>query len=147
MCIPVTAGAKCAGRRLAYVQMAVGIVIRALLVDDDSNILLAFADLIQEARLLEMHERLRTRSRLCLAGRDGQDGRTLLDIATRGGAAALARPELGRIRVGAPFDACTVDLGHPSLADLDPAQALDALMLSGTAAPIDRVFVGGQRRR
>jgi cytosine/adenosine deaminase-related metal-dependent hydrolase len=56
-------------------------------------------------------------------------------------------PSSGEIRVGAPFDACTVDLGHPSLADLDPALALDALLLSGTAAPIDRVFVGGQRRR
>ena len=115
-----------------------------LALGSDSN---AVVDLIQEARLLEMHERLRTRSRLCLANPDGQVGRNLLDIATRGGAAALGRPELGQIRVGAPFDACTVDLGHPSLADLDPAQALDALMLSGTAAPVDRVFVGGQRRR
>ena len=104
-----------------------------LALGSDSN---AVVDLIQAARLLEMHERLRTRSRLCLADPDGQVGRNLLDIATRGGAAALGRPELGRIRVGAPFDACTVDLGHPSLADLDPAQALDALMLSGTAAPV-----------
>jgi formimidoylglutamate deiminase len=110
----------------------------------DSN---AVVDLIQEARLLEMHERLRTRSRLCLADPTGQVGRNLLRIATRGGAAALGRPELGQIRVGAPFDAITVDLGHPALTDLDPRHALDALFLSGTAAPVDRVFVGGQRRR
>ena len=115
-----------------------------LALGSDSN---AVVDLVQEARLLEMHERLRTRARLCLAGADGQVGRTLLDIATRGGAAALGRSDLGRLRVGAPFDACTVDLGHPSLADLDPVHALDALLLAGTAAPVDRVFVGGVRRR
>jgi formimidoylglutamate deiminase len=115
-----------------------------LALGSDSN---AVIDLIQEARLLEMHERLRTRSRLCLADARGQLGRNLLHMATRGGAAALGRPELGQIRVGAPFDACTVDLGHPVLADLEPAHALDALLLSGTAAAIDRVFVGGQRRR
>lgn len=115
-----------------------------LALGSDSN---AVVDLVQEARLLEMHERLRTRSRLCLADAGGQVGRNLLRIATRGGAAALARPELGQIRVGAPFDAITVDLGHPFLADQGPTHALDALLLSGTAAPIDRVFVGGQRRR
>jgi len=115
-----------------------------LALGSDSN---AVVDLIQEARHLEMHERLRTRSRLCLADPIGQVGRNLLRIATRGGAAALGRPELGQIRVGAPFDAVTVDLGHPGLSELDPPHALDALFLSGTAAPIDRVFVGGQRRR
>ena len=114
-----------------------------LALGSDSN---AVIDLVQEARLLEMHERLRTRARLCLAGADRQVGQALLDIATVGGARALGRPELGQIRVGAPFDACTVDLAHPTLAHLDPTDALDALLLSGTAAPIDRVFVAGVRR-
>jgi formimidoylglutamate deiminase len=114
-----------------------------LALGSDSN---AVVDLVQEARLLEMHERLRTRARLCLAGPD-QVGRTLLDIATRGGALALGRPDLGRLCVGAPFDACTVDLGHPTLAGIDPAYALDALLLAGTAAAVDRVFVGGTRVR
>ncbi|MBK7824491.1 formimidoylglutamate deiminase [Nannocystis sp.] len=116
------------------VQLALG---------SDSN---AVVDLVQEARLLEMHERLRTRARLCLADRDGHVGHALLSLATRGGARSLGRTELGEIRVGAPFDACTVDLDHPSLARIDPALALDALLLSGTAAAIDRVFVGGVRR-
>ncbi len=114
-----------------------------LALGSDSN---AVVDLVQEARLLEMHERLRTRSRLCLADNNGQVGLPLLGITTRGGARSLGRAELGEIRVGAPFDACTIDLGHPSLAHLDPSLALDALLLSGTAAPIDRVFVGGVRR-
>ena len=115
-----------------------------LALGSDSN---AVVDLVQEARLLEMHERLRTRARLCIADGEHQPGRTLLDIATRGGALSLGRPELGRLRVGAPFDACTVDLAHPILAGIDPANALDALLLSGTAAAIDRVFVGGTRLR
>jgi formimidoylglutamate deiminase len=115
-----------------------------LALGSDSN---AVVDLVQEARLLEMHERLRTRARLCLADASGQVGRALLDIATRGGALALGRPELGRLRVGAPFDACTFDLGHPTLAHLDPTDALDAALLSGTAAVVDRVFVGGHRLR
>lgn len=109
----------------------------------DSN---AVIDLVQEARLLEMHERLRAQARLCLAGPDGV-GRTLLDIATLGGARALGCPELGRLSPGNPFDACAADLDHPHLADLPAGQAHDALWLSGTAAAIDRVFVGGARRR
>lgn len=115
-----------------------------LALGSDSN---AVIDLVQEARLLEMHERLRDQARLRLAGPDGMVGRTLLDIATVGGARALGRPDLGRLVPGAPFDACTVDLDHPHLADLPPDQALDALFLSGTAAAIDRVFVAGVRRR
>jgi formimidoylglutamate deiminase len=114
-----------------------------LALGSDSN---AVVDLVQEARLLEMHERLRTRARLCVTGPEGQVGQSLLGIATRGGARSLGRPDLGQIRVGAPFDACTVDLDHPSLAHVDPIHALDALLLSGTAAPIGRVFVGGVRR-
>jgi len=114
-----------------------------LALGSDSN---AVIDLVQEARLLEMHERLRAQARLCLAGPDPV-GRTLLDIATRGGARALGRPELGRLAPGSPFDACAADLDHPHLADLPDDQAHDALWLSGTAAAIDRVFVGGVRRR
>lgn len=116
----------------------------SLALGSDSN---AVIDLIQEARLLEMHERLRAQARLCLAGPQGSVGRALLNIATIGGARALGRGELGRLTAGAPFDACTADLDHPTLAHLEPSQALDALLLAGTAAAIDRVFVGGVRRR
>lgn len=115
-----------------------------LALGSDSN---AVIDLVQEARLLEMHERLRAQARLCLTGPDGQVGRALLDIATVGGARSLGRPELGRLVPGAPFDACTVDLDHPHLAGLPPAQTLDALWLAGTAAAVDRVYVAGVRRR
>jgi len=109
----------------------------------DSN---AVIDLIQEARLLEMHERLRSGRRLCLCPADGQLGLALLRAATIAGASALGRPDLGALTVGAPFDAITVDRDHPSLADVAPEHLLDALMLAGSAAPVDRVYIAGRRR-
>lgn len=115
-----------------------------LALGSDSN---AVIDLIQEARLLEMGERLRTGRRLCLRPPSGELGLALLGAATVGGASSLGRPELGRLAVGAPFDAFTVDRDHPTLARVAAAHLLDAIMLAGSAAPVDRVFVGGIRRR
>jgi len=115
-----------------------------LALGSDSN---AVIDLIQEARLLEMGERLRTGRRLCLRPPSGELGLALLDAATVGGASSLGRPELGRLSVGAPFDAFTVDRDHPTLAGVAAAHLLDAVMLAGSAAPVDRVYVGGVRRR
>ncbi len=115
-----------------------------LALGSDSN---AIIDLIQEARLLEMNERLRTGARICLALPPSGLGLSLLAAATQAGASSLGRADLGQLAVGSPFDAFTVDLDHPQLADVDSAHRLDALMLAGTAAPIDQVFVGGVRRR
>jgi formimidoylglutamate deiminase len=119
-----------------------------LAVGSDSN---SVIDLVQEARLLEQHERLRTQTRLCLRDSSGRVAPALLDIATIGGAASLGFADgptrAGRLAVGAAFDAIAVDLNHPSLRDVEPAHALDALMLSGTRAPISGVWVGGERRR
>jgi formimidoylglutamate deiminase len=109
----------------------------------DSN---AVIDLIQEARLLEMGERLRTGRRMCLSTPHRPVARALLDAATTGGASSLGQaPRLGRLRIGAPFDACVVDLRHPSLAHVAGDRALDALLLSGTAACVQATFVGGRR--
>lgn len=115
-----------------------------LALGSDSN---AVIDLVQEARALEMHERLRAQSRLCLRDEAGEVAPVLLAAATTGGAAALAQPSLGRLAVGAPFDAVAVDLDHPSLRGVDPALALDALLLTGSAEPISQVWVGGERKR
>lgn len=117
----------------------------SLSLGSDSN---ALIDLIQEARLLEMHERLRRQLRLSLVDADsGRVAPVLLRAATRGGAAALARPELGRLAPGSPFDAQLIDLGHPSLREVPARFALDALWLAGTAAPISQVWIGGERLR
>lgn len=110
----------------------------------DSN---AVIDLIQEARFLEMNERLRTGARICLAEGRGGLGIDLLGAATEGGASSLGQPGLGRLACGRPFDAFTVDLDHRLLADVEHAHLVDALMLAGSAAPVDQVFVGGTRRR
>jgi formimidoylglutamate deiminase len=110
----------------------------------DSN---AIIDLFQEARLLEMNERLRSGRRLCLSAADRPLGLTLLDAATVAGASALGRPDLGELAVGAPFDAITLDRDHPTLADVASEHLLDAIMLAGSAAPVDRVYVAGHRRR
>lgn len=114
-----------------------------LALGSDSN---AVIDLVTEARSLELHERLRLQARLCLRDEQGHVAPVLLAAATCGGARALARPELGRLAVGSPFDAVAVDLGHPQLRDVERAHVLDALLLAGSAEPISQVWVGGKRR-
>jgi formimidoylglutamate deiminase len=111
-----------------------------LALGSDSN---AVIDLVQEARLLEMHERLRARARLRLCDEAGHVWPVLLRAATRAGGIALGRPHAGDISPGAPFDAAVIDLGHPFFARVEPSVALDALLLSGTAAAVAHVVVGG----
>lgn len=114
-----------------------------LALGSDSN---AIIDLVQEARLLEMHERLRTQSRLVLHDDEGRVAAPLLAAATHGGARALGWPELGKLAIGSPFDAAVFDLDHRMLAGVPGELALDALLLAGTAEPIVQVWVGGKRR-
>jgi cytosine/adenosine deaminase-related metal-dependent hydrolase len=104
-------------------------------------------DLVQEARLLEMGERLRTGSRLCLRSRDGDVASTLVGIASAGGAVALGRAHaIGRLSVGSSFDAAVVGLRHPFFAGIEPARAPDALLTAGTADSVEHVVVGGHEK-
>lgn len=114
-----------------------------LALGSDSN---AIIDLVVEGRLLEMHERLQRQARLCLRDDEGRLAPVLLAAATVGGAQALARPELGRLAVGSPFDAVAVDLEHRTLRDVSEEFVLDALWLAGSSEPITQVWVGGRRR-
>lgn len=111
-----------------------------LCLGSDSN---ATIDIVQEARLLEMNERLRRQARVCLADGAGRTLPVVIRAATEAAAASLGRPGLGALRVGAPFDACVVDLDHPSLRGVDGRHVADALFLSGTSAPIRATFVDG----
>jgi formimidoylglutamate deiminase len=111
-----------------------------LALGSDSN---AVIDLVQEARLLEMHERLRAQARLRLFDDDGRVWPVLLRAATRGGAIALGHARGGEISRGAAFDAAVIDLGHPFFSRVEPGVALDALLLAGTAAAVAHVVVGG----
>jgi formiminoglutamate deiminase len=92
----------------------------------------AVVDLLEEARALEMHERLATHQR----GRfsPGQ----LLDAATAHD--TIGWPDAGRLAVGARADLVAVRLDTVRTAGSDPAQVL----LSATAADVDTVVVDGR---
>jgi formiminoglutamate deiminase len=94
----------------------------------------AVVDLLEEARALEMHERLATRERGRFTPAE------LVGTLTTAGHASLGWPEAGRIAVGAPCDLVAVDLNTPRTAGIEPAQ----VVLAATAADIDTVIVGGR---
>jgi formiminoglutamate deiminase len=92
----------------------------------------AVVDLVEEARALEMHERLAT----------GERGRftpaQLLGALTNH--APLGTPGSGRLAVGAPADLVAVRLDSVRTAGADPAQ----ILFAATAADVDTVVVGGE---
>lgn len=121
--------------RAAGLELALG---------SDSN---AVIDLVQEARLLEMNERLRGQARLRLNYPSGALGLALLSAATEAGASSLGRADRsGRLAVGRPFDALSVALDVPFFRGVAPRHVLDALLCAGTAAVVRHVFVGGAER-
>ncbi|MEV7970449.1 formimidoylglutamate deiminase [Sphaerisporangium sp. NPDC088356] len=102
----------------------------------DSN---AVVDLFEEARGVELDERLATRERGHWLAAD------LLRAATSGGHASLGWPEAGRIEVGAPADLVTVTLDSVRTAG-SPADALvESVVFAATAADVREVVVGGRR--
>jgi formiminoglutamate deiminase len=92
----------------------------------------AVIDLFEEARGLEMHERLESLRR----GRFRPD--ELLSAATRHD--SLGWPDAGRLEVGARADLVAVGLGSVRTAGSAPRQ----IMLSATAADVDTVIVDGR---
>ncbi len=113
-----------------------------LALGSDSN---AVIDLVQEARLLEMHERLAAQQRLRLCDEQGELGLALQNIAAAGGARALGQPAQG-LSVGQPLDAVVVDLGHSFFDGIPRARTLDALFTSGTASCVRQVIIDGVER-
>ena len=113
-----------------------------LALGSDSN---AVIDLVQEARLLEMDDRLARGARCRLNDDAGELGPPLARAATHGGARSLGSSG-NRLAVGDPFDAVVVDLDHPFFDHVPPEQALDALFTAGTGAVIRQVVVGGQEK-
>jgi formiminoglutamate deiminase len=94
----------------------------------------AIIDLLEEARALEMHERLASRER----GRLGPAA--LIEALTVDGHASLGWPEAGRLAPGAPADLVAIRLDTVRTAGIDPAQ----VVLAATAADVDTVIVGGR---
>jgi len=92
----------------------------------------AVVDPIEEARALEMHERL-------AAGERGRFRPAEL-LAALTNHAPLGRPDAGTLAVGAPADLVAVRLDSVRTAGADPTQVLYA----ATAADVDTVLVDGR---
>jgi formiminoglutamate deiminase len=94
----------------------------------------AVIDLFEEARGVELHERLRTERRGHFSAAH------LLRLATSAGHAALGWADAGTIAVGARADLVTVALDSVRTAGCEPAQAVFA----ATAADVRHVVVDGR---
>ena len=99
----------------------------------------AVIDLLEEARAVELDERLASQLRGHWTASE------LLHAATVAGHAALGWPEAGRIRVGSPADFVTVNLGGVRLAGFDPAASLEAAVFAANSADVYSVVVGGRQ--
>ena len=105
----------------------------------DSNARIAMPE---EMRWLEYAQRLRAERRGILRTGDGKLARTLLDIAMRGGAAALG-VDAGRIAAGAFADFVTLDLTAPELAGCEAETLPEAFVFGAGTRVIGRTCVGG----
>jgi formiminoglutamate deiminase len=98
----------------------------------------AMIDMFEEARALELDERLATEAR----GHFGVS--EILAAATADGHAALGWPEAGRIAPGAPADLVAVSLGSVALAGHRLETLLESLIFSAAARDVSDVIVGGR---
>ncbi len=99
----------------------------------------AVIDLLEEARAVELDERLAT------GVRGSHAPIALARAATAGGYASLGWPEGGRIEPGALADLTTLALDSPRLAGTRSQEALDAAIFAGAAADVHSVIVGGRQ--
>jgi cytosine/adenosine deaminase-related metal-dependent hydrolase len=106
-----------------------------LCVGSDSH---AVIDLFEEARGVELDERLRS------GARGHHSARALLRAATVEGAAALGWHDTGFLAPGARADLTTIRLGSARLAGTRPADALAAVVFAATAADVSHVVAGGR---
>jgi cytosine/adenosine deaminase-related metal-dependent hydrolase len=106
-----------------------------LAVGSDSQ---AVIDMFEEARAIELDERLAT-------GVRGVHGAvSLLEAATTEGHAALGWPEAGRIEEGALADLAVVSLDGVRLAGTPAAGAVPSVVFAAGAQDVRDVMVGGR---
>jgi formiminoglutamate deiminase len=98
----------------------------------------AMIDMFEEARAVELGERLRTRRRGHWTAGE------LLAAATWTGHSALGWPEAGRIEPGAYADLVTVDLGSVRLAGAVPGSLAESVVFAATPADVRHVLVSGR---
>jgi formiminoglutamate deiminase len=98
----------------------------------------AVIDLFEEARAVELDERL-------ASGERGHHAATaLLRAASEGGHACLGWTDAGRIESGARADLVTVSLDGVRLAGTDPEHALEAVVFAAGAADVRDVLMDGR---
>ncbi|KOG90589.1 N-formimino-L-glutamate deiminase, partial [Streptomyces varsoviensis] len=107
----------------------------ALSLGSDSH---AVIDMFEEARAMELDERLRTRAR------GHWTAAALLRAATADGHAALGWPDAGEIAVGSLADLVTVALDTVRTAGPLPRLGAETAVFAATAADVRHTVVGGR---
>jgi cytosine/adenosine deaminase-related metal-dependent hydrolase len=95
-------------------------------------------DVLEEARAIELDERLATGVRGAHRAVD------LLRAATAGGHAALGWPEAGRLEPGAPADLAALSLDGVRLAGTSPEHAVEAAVFAAAAGDVRDVMAAGR---
>jgi formiminoglutamate deiminase len=98
----------------------------------------AVIDILEEARRVELGERLATQERGHFTAAE------LASAATTTGHASLAWPEAGDLVAGGLADLCTVALDSPRTAGAAQATALESVIFSATATDVRHLVVGGR---
>jgi len=137
------AGATCCVCPTTERDLADGIGAMRRIVDAGASLSLgsdshAVIDLFEEARAVELDERLAS------GERGHHEAGALLRAAAEDGHASLGWPDAGRIEPGARADLVTVSLEEVRLAGTGPENALDAVVFAATAADVRHVLVDGR---
>jgi cytosine/adenosine deaminase-related metal-dependent hydrolase len=98
----------------------------------------AVVDLLEEARAVELDERLRSQRR------GHWTAAALLRAATADGHRCLGWPEAGVLRIGAPADFVAVALDSVRTAGVPAEAALEAAVFAATATDVRTVVVAGR---
>ncbi|MFJ3144684.1 formimidoylglutamate deiminase [Streptomyces halstedii] len=98
----------------------------------------AVIDLFEEARAMELDERLRTRAR------GHWTAAALLRAASADGHAALGRPDAGRLEPGAAADLTTIALDSVRTAGPVPRMAAQVAVFAASAADVRHTVVAGR---
>ncbi|MEU8432775.1 formimidoylglutamate deiminase [Streptomyces sp. NPDC029216] len=98
----------------------------------------AVIDLLEEARAMELNERLRSHAR------GHWTANALLTAATADGHASLGRPDAGRLEVGALADFTTIALDTVRTAGPLPRLGAETAVFAASAADVRHTVVGGR---
>ena len=98
----------------------------------------AVVDILEEARRVELGERLASQERGCFTAVE------LASAATTAGHASLGWPEAGDLVAGGLADFCTVALDSPRTAGADKATALESVIFGASAADVRHLVVAGR---